>query len=126
MYLLHVLTRHPDVLQLGHQLAVEATHGVASQEPEDGVRNFYPEKSDQQPAAFLLEVMVNPSELTHQRVLAVVVLLGFGHEALSGNERAHKMIKAASPFPKKSGHEMMFFLLSLLLFLFLLLLLFVL
>ena len=27
------LTCHPDVLQLRHQLAVEAAHGVASQEP---------------------------------------------------------------------------------------------
>ena len=27
------LTCHPDVLQLRHELAVEAAHGVASQEP---------------------------------------------------------------------------------------------
>ena len=35
-----VLSGHPDVLQLGHQLAVEATHGIASQEPQHGVTNF--------------------------------------------------------------------------------------
>jgi len=54
-----ILSGHPDVLQLGHQLAVEATHGIASQEP----------------AAFLLEVMVDPSELAHERILTGVVLL---------------------------------------------------
>ena len=30
---MQALTCHPDVLQLRHELAVEAAHGVASQEP---------------------------------------------------------------------------------------------
>ena len=42
MYLLHGLTRHPDVLQLGHELAVEAAHGVSGEEPGSGISFHVP------------------------------------------------------------------------------------
>ena len=53
------LTCHPDVLQLGHQLAVEAAHGVPREEAH----------------ALGLQVAVDPGELGYEGLLALLVLL---------------------------------------------------
>ena len=48
------------MLQLGHELAVESAHGVSGQEAD----------------ALGLQVAVDPGELGHQRLFALIVLLG--------------------------------------------------
>ena len=53
------MTCDPDALQLGHELAVEAAHCVAGEEANP----------------FSLQVAVDLSELRHQGLLALVVLL---------------------------------------------------
>ena len=51
---------HPDVLQLGHELAVETAHGVSGQEAHP----------------LGLQVAVDPGQLGHQGLLTLLVLLG--------------------------------------------------